>query len=82
MNELHEKRVSSNKFFRKISNKLDKIPLFKQSSLRAKIHSRYHAIVGIGKLCVGNPKGAGAEFKRAGQQYIKSKIPFVRVPKD
>ena len=82
MNELHEKGVSNNKFCREISNKLDKIPLFKQSKLRAEIHSKYHAIVGIAKLCAGNPKGAGAEFKRAGQQYIRSKIPFLGVLED
>ena len=82
MSELQERGVSNNAFFRQISNGLDAIPFFKQSRLRAKIHCKYHAFVGIGKLLAGNPEGAGAEFKRAGQQYIRSKIPFLGVLED
>lgn len=42
MSELDEKGVSNNSFFRGISNALDCIPGFKDSSLRANIHGMYH----------------------------------------
>lgn len=72
MSEWQEKGVSNNGFFRAISNTLDCIPFFKDSSIRAEIHGHYHTIVGIGKFLAGNGEGAAAELGRAGQQYTKA----------
>ena len=73
MSELDEKGVSNNQFFRAISNVLDSIPGFKDSSLRANIHGVYHDIVAEQKEKHGNPEGAAAERKRAQEQYEKAK---------
>ena len=73
MSEFDEKGVSNNKFFRGISDFLDSIPGFKESSLRANIHGIYHDYVGNQKEKRGNLEGAAAERKRAQEQYEKAK---------
>ena len=73
MSEFDEKGVSNNKFFRGISDILDSIPGFKESSIRANIHGIYHDYVGNQKEKRGNLEGAAAERKRAQQQYEKAK---------
>ena len=74
MNELQEKEVSNNGFFRGISNVLDCIPGFLDSPIRAKIHGDYHTLVGCLKFCAGNGEGAAAEMRRAGEQYEKMRL--------
>ena len=44
MSEWQEKGVSNNGFFRAISNTLDCIPFFKDSSVRAGIHGHYQEL--------------------------------------
>ena len=73
MSEFEEKGVSNNRFFRLISNILDSIPFFKDSSLRANIHGIYHDYVAIQKEIRGNYEGAEAERKRAQEQYNKAR---------
>ena len=73
MSELDEKGVSNNKGFRAISNALDKIPGFKDSSLRANIHGMYHDYVANKKEKHGNKEGAEAERRRAREQYDKAR---------
>ncbi len=73
MSEYDEKGVSNNKFFRGISNALDKIPGFKDSSLRANIHGKYHEHVANQKEKRGNHEGAEAERRRAKEQYDKAR---------
>ena len=73
MSEFDEKGVSNNRFFRGISDILDSIPGFKDSSLRANIHGIYHDFVGNQKEKRGNHEGAEAERKRAQEQYEKAK---------
>ena len=72
MSELNEKGVSNNRFFRKISNALDKIPGFKDSRTRAIIHGMYHEHVANNKEKHGNHEGAEAERRRAKEQYDKA----------
>ena len=71
MSELDEKGVSNNSFYRGISNILDKIPGFKDSSIRAYIHGLYHDHVANQKEKHGNYEGAAAERKRAQEQYSR-----------
>ena len=73
MSEFDEKGVSNNKFFRGISDFLDSIPGFRESSFRANIHGIYHDYVGNQKEKRGNHEGAAAERKRAQEQYEKAK---------
>ena len=73
MSEYDEKGVSNNKFFRGISNVLDKIPGFRDSSLRANIHGKYHDYVANIKERRGNHEGAEAERRRAQEQYNKAR---------
>ena len=73
MSEFDEKGVSNNGFFRAISNGLDKIPFFKDSSLRANIHGMYHDYVADQKEKRGNHEGAAAERRRAQEQYSKAR---------
>ena len=73
MSELNEKAVSNNSFFRGISNILDAIPGFKDSSLRANIHGKYHDYVANKKEKHGNKEGAEAERRRAREQYDKAR---------
>lgn len=74
MSELNEKGVSNNRFFRKISNGLDKIiPGFKDSRTRAVMHGIYHDIVANKKEKIGNHEGAEAERRRAQEQYDKAR---------
>ena len=54
MSELDEKGVSNNSFYRGISNILDKIPGYKDSSIRAYIHGLYHEHVANQKEKNGN----------------------------
>ena len=74
MNELQEKGVSNNGFFRGISNCLDSIPGFLESPQRAMLHGDYHTLVGCMKFIVGNGEGAKAEFNRANEQYKKARL--------
>ncbi len=71
MSEFDEKGVSNNPIYRLISNGLDAIPCFKNSSLRAKIHGAYHGYVFIRKAMRGNFEGAAAERRRAREQFNK-----------
>ena len=71
MNELDEKGVSNNSFYRGISNILDKIPGFKDSSIRAYIHGLYHDHVANQKEKHGNYEVAATERKRAQEQYAR-----------
>ena len=66
--EVHEKGVSNNSTYRTVSNALDKIPGFKDSATRAKIHEIYHNHVGDKKKAAGNMEGARAEYNRAKEQ--------------
>jgi hypothetical protein len=68
MGQLHEKGVSNNECLRQISDKLDQNYFNDHPSQRAIVHSVYHAVVGVGKLVVGNKTGAKAEFKRSAEQ--------------
>ena len=73
MSELDEKNVSNNPFFRWISDRLDSLPGFKDSSFRAYIHGVYHEQVAYLKENHGNHEGADAERKRAQEQFNKAK---------
>ena len=73
MSEFQETGVSNNPFFREISNRLDDIPGFKDSSFRANLHGDYHMFMGNLKSSVGNREGASAEFNRAREQYEKAR---------
>ena len=73
MSEFDEEGVSNNGFFRSISNALDSIPGFKDSSLRAEIHGVYHDYVGWRKEMNGNHIGAEAERRRAQEQYERAR---------
>ena len=57
MSELDEKHVSNNPFFRWISDRLDEIPGFKDSSVRAHIHGMYHEQMSKMKEKHGNHEG-------------------------
>ena len=71
---LDETHVSNNKFFRAISDVLDKY-YYKPGdpnghpAERAAIHGFFHDCYGLAKELYGNPVGAEAEYERARQQY-------------
>lgn len=69
--EYKEKGVSNNSSDRKISNALDSIPGFKNSSTRAYIHEKYHEHVANKKEACGNHEGAAKERARAAEQREK-----------
>jgi len=68
-----EKGVSNHETHRKISDTLDKIPGFKESKTRNKIHEYYHNAVGKYKELNGNKDGAKKEYKRADEHRNLSK---------
>ena len=73
-NEIQEKEVSNNKMFRNISNLLNSIPYFKDSSLRYSIHGLYHNWIGYQKEKAGNLIGAKNERERANFQFNRASL--------
>lgn len=79
LNELkQEKNLSNNKFWRKISDKLDNTfgwvgEAQEKSRIRGSFHCLYHIFIGIGKKMFANNEGSKAEFQRAKIQYERFK---------
>ena len=71
---LDETHVSNNKFFRAISDVLDKYYFkpgdpYGHPAERAAIHGFFHDCYGLAKELYGNEIGAEAEYRRAREQY-------------